>query len=156
MMQYSRPDTYNAVCNLARHMTCATQVQYDPMLRMMKYVYNMRERGLVLNPTQKWDGSKKHEFIISGRSDSDYAKDSQTQKSISGHRLLLEGAPVMFKSSMQKSITLSVCEAEQTAEVLCAQDMMYVWNVLESMRLKVKLPMTLEMDNKGAVDLANN
>ena len=62
----------------------------------------------------------------------------------------------MFKSSMQKSITLSVCEAEQTAEVLCAQDMMYVWNVLESMRLKVKLPMTLEMDNKGAVDLANN
>jgi hypothetical protein len=26
----------------------------------------------------------------------------------------------------------------------------------ESMGLKVKLPMTLEMDNKGAVDLANN
>jgi hypothetical protein len=34
--------------------------------------------------------------------------------------------------------------------------MLYVWNVLESMGFKVKLPMTLEMDNKGAVDLANN
>ena len=62
----------------------------------------------------------------------------------------------MFKSSTQKSVALSVCEAEQTAGVLCAQDMMYVRNVLESMGLKVKLPMALEMDNKGAVDLAIN
>ncbi len=156
MMQYSWPDTYNAVCNLARHMTHATQVHYDAMLRMMKYVNDTSERGLALNPTQKWDGNKEHEFIISGLSDSAYAKDSQTQKSISGYRVLVEGAPVMFKSSTQRSVALSVCEAEQTAGVLCAQDMMYVWNVLESMGLKVKLPMALEMDNKGAVDLANN
>jgi hypothetical protein len=40
--------------------------------------------------------------------------------------------------------------------VLCAQDMLYVLNVLESMGLWVKLPMLLEMDNKGTVDLANN
>jgi hypothetical protein len=111
---------------------------------------------LVLNPTRKWDGNNENEFIISGRTNSDYAKDTQTQKSISGYRVLLEGAPVMFKSSTQKSVALSVCEAEQTAGVLCAQDMLYVWHILESMGLKVKLPMILEMDNKGAVDLANN
>ncbi len=136
MMQYSQPDTYNAVCNLARHMTRATQVHYDAMLRMMKYVDNMSDRGLVLNPMRKWNGNKEHEFIISGRSDSNYAKDSQTQKSISGYRVLLEGAPVMFKSLTQKSVALSVCEAEQTAGVLCAQDMIYVRNVLESMGLR--------------------
>jgi len=90
------------------------------------------------------------------RSDSDYAKDTQTRKSISGYRVLLEGAPVMFKSSTQKSVALSVCEAEQAARVLCAQDMLYVRHIIESMGLKVKLPMFLEMDNKGAVDLANN
>jgi hypothetical protein len=77
------------------------------------------------------------------------------QKSISGYRVLLDDAPVIFKNSMQKSVALSVCEAEQTSGVLCAQDMLYVWNVLESMGLKLKLPMTLEMDNKGAVYLAN-
>jgi hypothetical protein len=32
----------------------------------------------------------------------------------------------------------------------------YVQHILETMGLKVKLPMILEMDNKGAVDLANN
>ena len=62
----------------------------------------------------------------------------------------------MFKSSTQKSVALSVCEAEQTAGVLCAQDMLYVRHILKSMGLKVKLPMILEIDNKEAVVLANN
>ena len=128
----------------------------DVMLRLMKYVSDTKERGLVLNPTRLWDGTKDHEFIISGQSDSDYAKDTQTRKSISGYRVLLEGAPVMFKSSTQKSVALPVCEANQSSGVLCTQDMLYYKNVLKLMGLKVKLPMLLEMDNKGAVDLANN
>ena len=156
IMQYSRPDTYNAVCDLERHMTSATQVHLDAMLRLIKYVSDTKERGLVLNPTRSWDGTKDHEFIISGRSNSDYAKDTQMRKSISGYRVLLEGAPVMMKSSTQKFVALSVCEAEQSSGVLCAQDMLYCKNVLESMGLKVKLPMLREMDNKGVVDLANN
>jgi hypothetical protein len=156
MMQYSWPDTYNAVRDLARHMTSAMQVHMDAMLRLMKYAEDTRDRGLVFNLTLKWDGSKKHEFIISGRSDSNYAKDTQTRKSISGYRVLLEGAPVMFKSSTQKLVALLVCKAEQSAGVLCPQDMLYCKNVLESMGLIVKLPMLLEMNSKGAVDLANN
>jgi hypothetical protein len=88
MMQYSWPDMYNAVRNLARHMTLATQVHYDAVLRMMKYVRDTSNRGLVLNPIQKWNGSKEHKFIISGQSDSNYAKDMQMQKSISGYGYL--------------------------------------------------------------------
>ena len=34
--------------------------------------------------------------------------------------------------------------------------MLYYKNILKSMGIKVKLPMLLEMDIKGAVDLANN
>ncbi len=63
---------------------------------------------------------------------------------------------MMFKISTQKFVTLSVCEAEQTAGVLCAQDMLYVWHILESMGLKVKLPMIHETDSNGAIDLENN
>ena len=47
-------------------------------------------------------------------------------------------------------------EAELYAGISCARDMLYVKHVLESLGLKVKLPMKLEMDNKGVVDLANN
>ncbi len=66
MIQYSRPDTYNAVCNLARHMTVVTQVHFDAMLRMMKYINDTNDRGLVLNLMHKWNRRKDHEFIISG------------------------------------------------------------------------------------------
>ncbi len=99
MMQYLWPDTYNTVQDFARHMTAAMQVHFDAILRMMKYFDDTNDRGLVLNPMRKCNASKDHDFIISGQSDSDYAKDTQTWKSISGYRALLEGAPVMFKSS---------------------------------------------------------
>ena len=47
-------------------------------------------------------------------------------------------------------------EAEGAAGVTEAQDMLFVYNILKSLGLKVQLPMVLEMDNKGAVDLANS
>ena len=53
-------------------------------------------------------------------------------------------------------IALSVTAAELFSATSCVQDMMFVKNVLESMGLKVKLPMILRVDNKGAKDLLNN
>ena len=47
-------------------------------------------------------------------------------------------------------------EAELYAAVSTAQDMLYCMNVLLSLGLSVELPMVLEVDNMGAVHLANN
>ncbi len=69
----------------------------------------------------------------------------------------LEDAPTMHRSATQKTVALMLsCEAELNAAVLCTQDMIYQKNTLESIGLKVELPMILEMDNKGAVDLVNS
>jgi hypothetical protein len=57
---------------------------------------------------------------------------------------------------MQDCVTLSVTEAELVAATTCAQDMLFSMRVLESMSLKVKKPMILEVDNKGAKDLTHN
>ena len=51
---------------------------------------------------------------------------------------------------------LSVTEAEIAAGVMVAQDMLYIYRLLESLELEVELPMVLEMDNSGAVDIANS
>ena len=53
-------------------------------------------------------------------------------------------------------MALSVTEAELIAGCKCAQDMMYVYHVLKGLELEVELPMILEIDNLGAVDIANN
>ena len=74
---------------------------------------------------------------------------------MTGFVIWLEDAVVAVKSGMQKIVALSVTEAEVIAMVQCIQDMLYCKKVLESMELMVKLPMIIQVDNKGAVDLAN-
>jgi hypothetical protein len=123
---------------------------------MLQYSVDMADQGLVLKPNRKLDGSQNHKFVISGCSDLDYAKEPKDRCSVSGHVVYLEGAPAMFKSSTERTVSLPTTEAETYAGVTCAQDMIYKKNVLESIGLNVKLPLVLEMDNQGAVYLPNN
>jgi hypothetical protein len=51
---------------------------------------------------------------------------------------------------------LSVAEAELIALTCCIQEMIYVQELIESMGLFMELPMMIDVDNKGAKDLANN
>jgi len=110
----------------------------------------------VLFPDGIWDSSSEFKFRIHGRSDSDYAANKDDMRSISGGVVYLEGCPITFRSSTQEFVTLSVTETELAASVMVAQDMLSIYKHLESIGLSVQLPILLEMDNKGAVDLANN
>jgi len=121
----------------------------------MSFIISTPERGKLFKPTRMYEG-KGFEFEIVSRSDSDYAKDPERWRSVSGYSTLVKGCPVSTKCRMQQCMTLSVTEAEYVSATECAQDMLYSMQILESIGLKVKKPMTLEVDNKGAVDSANN
>ena len=153
---WSRPDLAHRTRELAKHMNDGRESAIPAMHRLMEYAIQRAERGWTLRPDQAWDGSKDFEFEIRGRSDTDYAKDPETRHSVTGTRVSLCGAAVGTRSAGQRYVTLSVCESEQGGMVTCAQDMIFCKHVVESVELKVKLPMILESDNEGAVDLANN
>jgi hypothetical protein len=57
---------------------------------------------------------------------------------------------------MQQCVTLSVTEAKLVSATTCTQDMICVMSLLESVGLKVKNPMVLEVNNEGAKDLTEN
>ena len=157
MARWSRPETQNAVRELSRSVKGAAQPHIDAMHRVMEYCVKTKDRGWTLQPKRKWDGkSKNFKFEISGKADSDYGKCKVTSKSVSGYTAFLEGVPISGKSAMQRTVAISVTESELNSGVSCAQDMLYTMRLLESMELKVKKPMILEIDNKGAVDIANN
>jgi hypothetical protein len=156
MMKWTRPDILNAVRELSRFMTGASAAHLNAMYRTMKYCCGTANRGLFLHPDTVWDGDPDFEFVVSGRSDSDYAKDPERRRSVSGYSTFLHGAPVTTRCRMQGCVTHSVTEAELVSATQCAQDMLFVMRVLESMGLKVKKPMILEVDNKGAIDLSHN
>jgi len=155
-MKWSRPEISNSVRELTKFGGRCTAAHMKAMYRCMSYLVGTPDRGKLLKPNRKCTDPNNFELVISGRSDSDYAKDTEKRRSVSGFAVYLEGAPISHKSRMQQSTTLSVSEAELVAATECAQDMMFVKHVLESIGLKVKLPMMLEIDNKGAIDLCNN
>ena len=68
----------------------------------------------------------------------------------------MNDVPISFRSVTQKFMMLLVTEAKIAAGVMVAQDMLYIYRLLESLELEVELPMVLEMDNSGAVDIANS
>jgi hypothetical protein len=91
----------------------------------MQYLKCTKDAALFPKPERKWDGSDSFQFKINGRSDSDYAKDTQTRWSITGYIVYVKGAPVMHRRATQKTVALSSCEAELNTAVLCMQDMIY-------------------------------
>ena len=58
-------------------------------------------------------------------------------------------------SKMMPIIALSVTETELYAAVQSIQDMIFIFKILLSLGLRVKLSMVLKVDNKGAVDFIN-
>ncbi len=156
MMRWSRPEIWNATREVSRRMQIANPAHFKAMLRDMKYCVNTPNRGWTLKPNRTWDGKdKSFEFIITAKSDSNYATCKETRRSVTGFAVYLEGALISVKSGMQKIVALSVSEAEIIALVQCIQEVMFVKKIIESIGLKVKLPIHVEVDNQATVDLVN-
>ena len=154
--QNSRPDIANAVRELSRHVQAPTEDHYKAMERCMEYCLNTPNRGYFIKPNREWDDTDPDFlFDIEGWSDSSYAEHPETRKSVSGNTVKLLGVPVVTKSSTQTGVKLSVTESELDGAVSCAQYMMFVYKILISLCLKVKLPMILYVDNTGVRELIN-
>ena len=123
--------------------------------KITTFIWQTPDRGWTLRPTRRWNGKdRSFQFKIRGRPDSNYANCTDTRKSVTGFIVYLEDAPVAIRSVMQKIIALSVTEAELIALVQCLQEI-FCQESAGIMGLKVELPMLIECDNKGAVDLVN-
>eukprot|EP00956_Cyclotella_meneghiniana_P035901 scaffold119294_cov109-Cyclotella_meneghiniana.AAC.1 len=93
MMQWSRPEISNASRGCARVMS-NPQVGHEESVRYLaRYMVGTPNRVLVLAPQQVWDGDMNFEFVLSGRSDSDYAACKDDRRSVTGSRVFLENAP---------------------------------------------------------------
>jgi hypothetical protein len=62
----------------------------------------------------------------------------------------------VWKSKQQQSVTLSSSEAEYVALSEAAKELKFVAQTLESIGIKVKYPITVFVDNVGAIFMAEN
>jgi hypothetical protein len=153
---WSRPDILNSVREVSRQLKAPNKVHYQAMMKIMQFCVATSKRGRKIEPNTRWNGSKDFEFVISGMSDSNFNQCPDTRKSVSGNTTIVNGVPVVTKSVMQDTMKLSVTEAELESATTNVQDMLFLKQILESILLKVKLPMVLYTDSRSVIDLINN
>ena len=84
-------------------------------------------------------------------SDSDFAGDKETRIRVASFILYLLGTPISWRSKGMKVVTLSSSETEYIAMSETAKEVEFVYQVLVSMGMKVKLPIVISVDNFGAI-----
>jgi hypothetical protein len=152
LVKHSRPDISNAVRELSKVMDGATEAHMKDMYRVIKYVFDTKDRCVRLDP----QNTDEDEWIVEAFSDSDYGGDKDTRKSVTGYVIFINGALVAWKSRGQKSVTLSSTEGEYIAASETATEMVFIMHLLESLGVKVQYPMRLRVDNAGAIFIAKN
>ena len=89
-------------------------------------------------------------------SDSDFANDKDTRYSVYGYINYFCGVPVAWKSKSMKSVVLSTAEAEYVAVSEVVKEIKFLYQMLRSMGINVSLPIKVQVDNVGAIWMANN
>ena len=93
---------------------------------------------------------------VQAYSDSDWAGDVVSRKSISGWCIFLCNSLVAWKSRGQKCTALSSTEAEYVALSELCVEVLHVRSLLAFLGLKLDYPINIQVDNVGAIFLASN
>ena len=70
--------------------------------------------------------------------------------------VMVNGSPVIFKSKMQNSVSLSTAEAEYVALSLCIQEVLWTKSLLLEMKVNINGPVMVYEDNQSAIAIAKN
>jgi hypothetical protein len=151
LVKHSRPDIANATRELTKVLDGATDAHWKAMMRIIKYVLDTRMYSLRLK-LKMTNGI----VTLRGISDSEFAGDRETRKSVYGFVTYYCGAPISWKSKSGNSVTLSSTEAEYYASSETAKELQFIHNLVISMEKNLELPIIMNVDNTGAIYLANN
>ena len=151
LSNHTRPDITFAVNHLAKFLQNPGPQHVTAARHVWKYIKGTIETGLVFQ--------KKRNLKLEVYSDSDFAGDPSSSKSTTGSLIKLAGAPVIWKSQLQREVTLSSTEAEYVALSETVREVCWLRNLLAELR-----PFTNEepgkvkifVDNLAAISLTED
>lgn len=144
------PSITYAVSALGKFNCKPTLRACQALVRLCKFVYNERHRGITL-------GGKSPRLV--SFADSDWGGDIDTRKSRSGSINFLGNGPVVWFSKMQSLTAQSTMEAELISCAPCVQNIQFIRNVINHANIpgiSFKYASTLYEDNKSAMEVIQN
>ena len=121
------------------------------MYKLIRFVLCTKDYGLkfkLIKSIRKW--------VLKELSDSDFASDKETRISVYVYVIYFCGKPIAWRSKGMKSVVLSSTEAEYMALSEAVEELEFDVQLLQTMNIAVELPITVHVDNVGAIWLSNN
>ena len=151
LTKHSRPDICNPVRELSKTMDAHAPAHLKEMYKLIRNVLSTKGYGLKFELRKdiiKW--------ALKALSDSDFASDKETRISVYGYIIYFCGIPIAWRNKGMKSVVLSTTEAEYMALSEVVKELKFIVQLLQTMNIEVELPITVHVDNVGAIWLSNN
>lgn len=153
LVKHSRPNIANVVQELTKVLDGPTPTAMKEMHRVIKFVLDTKTFGLRIEPRLEDIGD---DWEMTVFTDSKWSGDTQTRISMGGHILFLMGVPILWRSKAQRGVMLSSTEAEYVQMSEAAKEVKFVIQLLQDMGIGIKLPVTVRVDNVGAIFMSQN
>ncbi|CAJ2645382.1 unnamed protein product [Trifolium pratense] len=147
----SRPDICFAIGLISRFIEDPRQSHMKAAMRILRYIAGTLDFGILF---PKSAVNAKSEIIC--YSDADWCGDKVDRRSTTGYFFKYLNASVAWCSRKQPIVALSSCEAEYIAGSYAACQALWINSVLKELKINVKKPITLQIDNQSAINLAKN
>jgi hypothetical protein len=145
----SRPDISFAATHLARFNANPGKTHWNSAKRVLRYLKGSRDRQLTLG-INSGDPNK-----LTAYSDSDWGRDVDSRRSISGYVFLLGDSVIAWSSKQQPTVSVSSTEGEYMSSSYATRQGLWLRRLLTEIRLELdNIPTTLFLDNRGAMDLS--
>lgn len=143
----TRPDITNTVAVLSQFLDCPNEECWNAAKRVLRYLKHTKQYGLVYKKTGK---------SLHGYSDADWGGCLIDRRSYSGYVFMLGGGCVSWKSQKQKCVSTSSCQSEYVSLASSMKEAIYLNSLLTEVGLRKFAPLSLHVDNQGAICLAND
>ena len=148
----TRPDIARTVGNLARFSQHPGMAHWKAVKHLFRYIKGTLDYKLTFAPSPSGDSE-----LVTSYTDADHAGCPDTGRSTSGYVIKMGTGAISWSSRLQSLVALSTTEAEFIAAVSCAQEMLWLRNLLTEFGYNLThSPSTLYMDNNSAIAVAKN
>ena len=96
-----------------------------------------------------------NKYVLHCMADSSFGDDKDNQLSTTGYGIYIQDVLVSWKSKSQRQVSLSSSEAEYIALSEAVKEMIFIKQVMSTLNVEVKTPMTVYCDNMGAIYMPN-
>jgi hypothetical protein len=141
------PDIAFAVTKLAQVSANPSQEHLEQAKYICQYLIGTKNYSLVFKHAP--------EKGLAAYTDSDWASDPITRRSVTGYFFQLAGGPITWKSRAQTTVAHSSTEAEYMALSDCSCQVSWIHNIFLELGIRLG-PILIYADNQGSIFIGSN